>query len=91
MKTIDRNEAHYNMGHMGEVPLRKFLNHHNIKVTGKFQNCIGCMKWKAQNKAAIKVAVSPAKYPGERLYIDVSGPLPLPMGRKEYFVRDEFS
>jgi hypothetical protein len=86
-KTMDINE------HMGEVALRKLLNHHNIKATGKFENCISCMKWKAQNKRVSKVATNPAKYPGERLHIDASGPLPLPMGRKEYRlkIRDEYS
>jgi ribosomal protein S10 len=51
------------------------------------------MKWKAQNKPVNKIATNPAKYPGERLHIDASGPLPLPMGRKEYWlkIRDEFS
>jgi hypothetical protein len=44
VKTMDINEAHYNMGHMGEVALRRYLNYHNIKATGKFQNCISCMK-----------------------------------------------
>jgi hypothetical protein len=77
-KTMDINEVHYKMGHMGEVALRKLLNHHNIKATGKFENCISCMKWKAQNKKVSKVAPNPAKYPGEQLHIDASGPLPLP-------------
>jgi hypothetical protein len=54
MKTMDINEAHYNMGHMGEIALR-FLNHHNIQVTGKFQNCISCMKWKAQTSHLAKL------------------------------------
>jgi hypothetical protein len=63
-KSIDINEAHYKMGHMGEVTLRKLLNHHNIKATGKFENCISCMKWKAQNNRVSKVATNPAKYPG---------------------------
>jgi transposase InsO family protein len=51
------------------------------------------MKWKGQNKAVSKVATNPATYPGQRLHIDASGPLPLPMGRKEYWlkIRDEFS
>jgi hypothetical protein len=51
------------------------------------------MKWKVQIKAVNKVAVNPAKYPGEHLHIDASGPLLLPMGRKEYWlkIRDEFS
>jgi hypothetical protein len=55
------------MGHMGEGALRRFiLNNHNIKATGKFQNCISCMKWKAQSKVVSKVATNPVKYPGER-------------------------
>jgi hypothetical protein len=92
-KTIDINEAHYKMGHMGEAALRKLLNHHNITATGKFANCISCMKWKAHNKRVSKVATNTAKYPGERIHIDASGPLPLPMGRKEYWlkIRDEYS
>jgi transposase InsO family protein len=92
-KTMDINKAHYKMGHMGEVALRKLPNHHNIKAPGKFENCISCMKWKAQNKKVSKVKANPAKYPGERLHMNASGPLPLPMCRKEYWlkIRDEYS
>jgi hypothetical protein len=81
------------MGHMGEVALRKLLNHHNIKATGKLENCISCMKWKAQTKKVSKVASNPAKYPGEQLHIDARGLLPLPMGRNEYWlkIRVEYS
>ena len=55
--------------------------------------CISCMKWKAQNKKDSKVASNQAKYPGERLHIDARGPLPLPMSRKEQWlkIRDEYS
>jgi transposase InsO family protein len=51
------------------------------------------MKWKAQNKRVNKVASNPEKYPEERLHSNASGPLPLPMGRKEYWLktRDEYS
>jgi hypothetical protein len=82
VKIMDINEAHHNMGCIGEARLRNFLNHHNIKATGKFPNGISCMKWKGQNKAVSKVSTNTAKYPGQRLHIDVSGPLPLQMGRK---------
>jgi hypothetical protein len=44
------------------------------------------MKWKGKNKAGSKVATNPAKYPGQRLRIDASGPLLLPMGKKEYWL-----
>jgi hypothetical protein len=51
------------------------------------------MKWKAQNKPVNKIATNPAKCLGYRLHVDASGSLPLPMGRKEYWlkIRDEFS
>jgi hypothetical protein len=42
-ETMDINEAHYKMEHMGEAALRKLLNHHKIKATGKFENCVSCM------------------------------------------------
>jgi hypothetical protein len=35
-KTMDINDAHYMMGHMGERALRSILNHRNIKATGVF-------------------------------------------------------
>jgi hypothetical protein len=74
MKMMDINKAHYTIGHMGEVALRKLLSHHNMKATGKFQSCISCMKWKAQNKRVSKVGSNPGKYPGELLNTDASGP-----------------
>jgi hypothetical protein len=55
---MDINEAHYNMEHMSEVALRQYLNHHNIKATGTLQNCVSCMKWKAQNKPVKKCSNS---------------------------------
>jgi regulator of extracellular matrix RemA (YlzA/DUF370 family) len=54
-KMMDINESQYNMGHKGEVALRRYLNHHNIETTDKFQNCISCMKWKAQTSKLTKL------------------------------------
>ena len=90
---MDINEAHYRMGHLGETALRSILNHHGIKATGTFKNCISCMKWKVGNKRVNKVDVNPAKYRGERLHVDASGPLPLPQGRQEYWlkIKDAYS
>jgi hypothetical protein len=85
---MDINDAHHNMGQMGEAALRIFLNHHNIKATGKFQNCISCMKWKRQNKAVSKVATNLATYPGQRLHIDASGPLSTTNGKKGILVEN---
>jgi hypothetical protein len=41
------------------------------------------MKWKGGNKRFSKVDVNPPEYPGERLHVDASGPLPLPQGGQE--------
>jgi hypothetical protein len=56
-------------------------------------NFVEICQWKAQNKPVNKEAINPATYAGEILHIDASGPLPLPMGRKEFWlkIKDEFS
>jgi hypothetical protein len=51
---MDINEAHYRMGHLGETALRSILNHHGIKATVAFKNCISCMKWKGGTKESVK-------------------------------------
>jgi hypothetical protein len=45
------------------------------------------------NHHNIKARGNFQNYPGERLHIDASGPLPPPMGKKEYWlkIRDEYS
>jgi hypothetical protein len=58
-KYMDMNEAHYNMGHLGETALRSILNRNGIKATGTFKNFISCMKWKGGNKRVSKVDVNP--------------------------------
>jgi hypothetical protein len=88
-KYMDINEAHYIMGHLGETALRSILNHHGIKAAGTFKNCIGCMKWKGGNKKVSKVDVNPAENLGERLHVDASGPLPLPQGSQEYWLKNQ--
>jgi transposase InsO family protein len=45
------------------------------------------MKWKGGNKRVSKVDVNPPEYPGERLHVDASGPLPLPQGRQKYWLK----
>jgi transposase InsO family protein len=84
---MDINEAHYRMGHLGETALRSILNHHGIKPAVTFKNCISCEKWKGGNKKVSKIDVKPAEYPGERLHANASGPLPLPQGRQEYWLK----
>jgi transposase InsO family protein len=86
-KYMDINEAHYRMGHLGETVLRSIINHHGIKATGTFKNCISCMKWRGGNKRVSKVDVNPAKYPEARLHVDSSGPLPLPQEKQEYWLQ----
>jgi hypothetical protein len=81
-KYMDINAAHYRMGHQGETALRSILNHHGMMATGPFKNCISCMKWKGGNKRVGKVDINLAKFPGERLHADASGPLPLPQEDK---------
>jgi hypothetical protein len=74
IKSMDINEAHDKLGHKGEVLLKKTLKHHSIKVTGELQSCEGCCLAKAKQKSVSKTTNIRAKSPGERLFVDMSGP-----------------
>jgi hypothetical protein len=45
------------------------------------------MKWKSGNNRVNKIDYNPPEYPGERLHVDASGPLQLPQGRQEYWLK----
>jgi hypothetical protein len=44
-QSMDINEAHVQMGQLGETSLSSILDHHGTKATGTFKICINCMRW----------------------------------------------
>ncbi len=93
LKSIDINEAHDKLGHIGERLIRKTLKHLNIEVYGELKNCEGCRLAKAKQKNVSKTTNVKATKFGERLFIDTSGPFTeTPGGSKYQFqVVDDFT
>jgi transposase InsO family protein len=70
------------MGHIGAGP----SEHQGNRKISKLRQLY-------KNEAVSKVAVNPAKYPGDHWHTNASGQIPVSLGRKEYWlkIRDEFS
>ena len=72
--TIDINEAHKKYGHVSEAALRATLKSINVRPTGTLRACEGCALAKAKAKSVSKVSSERSTLPGERPYVDISGP-----------------
>ena len=90
---MDINEAHDIFNHLGPEVLRKTCKNLGIKLTGTFQSCPGCMYAKAKQKKLNKLSKVQATKPGERLFLDTSGPYPQSLGGNTYWLKivDDFS
>jgi gag-polypeptide of LTR copia-type/Zinc knuckle len=73
-QSMDINEAHRKFGHATEKVVRTILQGLNITPIGKMSVCDGCARAKATQKRTNKVTTVAANNPGERLYMDTSGP-----------------
>ena len=71
---ININEAHRKFGHATEKVVRKMLQALKIIPVGKMLVCDGCARAKATQKRTNKVTTEVAEKPGERIYMDTSGP-----------------
>jgi len=92
-RTMDINEAHDKMAHMGEDIVRKTMARYGIKLTGKLEPCDACLRAKACAKNLSKKTECMATKPGERLCMDLTGPFPLSLGGSRYDAKivDQFS
>jgi hypothetical protein len=73
-KTVDVNDAHDVCGHKGEALSRKTCKRLGVELTGTLKPCEGCDFAKAKAKAVSKTTAAKAVKPGERLFLDASGP-----------------
>jgi transposase InsO family protein len=90
---MDINEAHEKFAHLSEGLLRKTALHYGYKLTGTLMPCDGCMKAKAKAKAVKKFTETKATKPGERLFMDTTGPFEPTCGGTRYDVKivDQYS
>ena len=73
-RIININKAHKLLGHPGEDHLKRAATALNWKLTGTLKLCEACVKAKATAKPTKKITEEKATKPGERLFLDTSGP-----------------
>ena len=84
--TVDINDAHMLLGHIGKTLLEKSAKLIGWTLTGTLTTCDACAKAKAKAKGVTKKASEPASKPGERLYFDIAGPYSTSLGGSTYWV-----
>ena len=78
--TVDINDAHMLLGHIGKTLLEMSSKLIGLTLTGTLTTCDVCAKAKAKAKGVTKKVAEPASKPGERLYFDILGPYSTSLG-----------
>ena len=87
LTTMEINEAHCKYAHASETLLRRTLKHYQVKSTGTFETCDGCLRTKAKAKKLLKINSNKAEKPGERLLMDTSGPFHETTAGSKYWIK----
>jgi hypothetical protein len=74
------------LGHLGKGNLEKTAKGIGWKLTGNLSTCESCAKAKAIAKGVTKTASEIKQKPGDRIYVDISGPYPTTVGGSKYWV-----
>jgi hypothetical protein len=91
-KSILMDELHILWAHASEKYIKTTAKELGIKTIGKLSPCFGCVQAKARQKNTSKEAKNPATKPGERFFLDLSGPFAPLIGGSKYWLKmvDEF-
>ena len=81
------NDIHDKFGHIGETVLRKTIKHLGYSITGTLKSCDACRMAKAKAKGVKKQTETRSTIPGERMYIDISGPFSVSLGGSKYWMQ----
>jgi hypothetical protein len=92
-KSISMDALHILWAHASEKYIKTTAKELGIKTIGKLSPCFGCAQAKARQKNTSKQAKNPATKPGERFFLDLSGPFAPSIGGSKYWLKmvDEFS
>ena len=85
--TLDINIAHGLLGHLDTRTVKTMVARQNWTLTGTVQPCGSCALAKARAKAVPKTTMTKAKSPGERLFLDISGPFSDSLNSNRYWLR----
>jgi len=90
---IDINVAHDQWGHHGERRLKEMASVYGFRLTGKLNPCDACGIAKASQTRISKSTKIKATMPGERLFMDTTGPFSecLPNHKYLHGAVDDFS
>ena len=83
---VDINEAHAMLGHVGEKCLHDTAKLFGWKLSGIMTVCAGCAAAKAKARAVPKTTQEKSTVPGERLFVDISGPYAKSAVGNQYWV-----
>ena len=83
-KKLDINEAHRKLAHMNADTLKRTFRSFGIEVVGDLKPCDGCMRAKARAKNVPKTTCTKAERPGERLFLDTTGPFAPSLGGSRF-------
>jgi hypothetical protein len=91
-KTVSMDVLHTLWGHASEKYVKATAGKFGIKISGKLSPCFGCAQAKARQKNTAKLPITPATKPGERMFLDLSGPFEKSIAGSKYWLKmvDEF-
>ena len=91
--TMDINVAHGLLGHPDTRMVKEMARTQDWTLTGTVKPCGSCALAKARAKAIPKSTLTKATKPGERLFLDISGPFSDSLNQNKYWLRivDDFS
>jgi hypothetical protein len=92
-KPMTMDALHILWAHASEKYIKTTAQELGIKTIGKLSPCFGCAQAKARQKNTSKEAKNPATKPGERFFLDLSGPFAPSIAGSKYWLKmvDEFS
>jgi hypothetical protein len=85
--TLDANIAHGLLGHPDTRTVSAMAKKEGWTLTGTVKPCGSCALAKARAKAIPKSTMSKATFPGERLFLDISGPYSDSLNQNKYWLR----
>ena len=85
--TLDINIAHGLLGHSDTKTVTAMAKEHDWTLTGTVQRCGSCALAKARAKAVPKSTMTKATKPGERLFLDISGPYLDSLNQNKYLLK----
>ena len=90
---LDINIDHDRMCHINEKDLRATMYKYGIKLTGNRNPCPACLIDKAKIKTIPKMSLTQATRPGERIFMDTSGPFTTTLSGNFYWnkICDQYS